>query len=75
VNVARSDPPTPRAQARARRSGGSRSERRARRSEGSGGGSAENRGIEQQGLSPPATSKYSLSGEGEEEESNGGQAP
>jgi hypothetical protein len=30
---------------------------------------------EQQGLSPPATSEYSSSGEGEEEESDGGQAP
>jgi hypothetical protein len=30
---------------------------------------------EQQGLSPPATSEYSSSGEGEEEESDRGQAP
>jgi hypothetical protein len=30
---------------------------------------------EQQGLSPLATSEYSLSGEGEEDESDGGQAP
>jgi hypothetical protein len=31
--------------------------------------------LEQQGLSPPATSEYSSLGEGEEEESDGGQAP
>jgi hypothetical protein len=30
---------------------------------------------EQQGLSPPATSEYSSSGEGEEEESDGGRLP
>jgi hypothetical protein len=30
---------------------------------------------ELQGLSPPATSEYSSSGEGEEEESDGGQPP
>jgi hypothetical protein len=41
VNAARSDPPTPRAQARARRSWGNRSGRRGRRSGGSGAGSRE----------------------------------
>jgi hypothetical protein len=45
VNASRSDPPTPRARARMRCSGGSRSGRLARRRRGSGDGSAGNRGV------------------------------
>jgi hypothetical protein len=44
VNTVRTDLPTPRARAHARRSGGSRSGRRVRRSGGSGGGSIGNKG-------------------------------
>jgi hypothetical protein len=77
VNAARSDLPTPRARARGRRSGGSRSEwrkkeRRIRRRERREQRDEEFRLREQQGLSPPATSEYSSLGEGEEEESDGG---
>jgi hypothetical protein len=50
-------------------------ERRIRRRERREQRDEEYRLREQQGLSPPATSEYSSSGEGEEEESDGGQAP
>jgi hypothetical protein len=75
VNAARSDPPTPRAQTCARRSGGNMSGRRVRRSGGSGAGSREmkNFGCESSRDSPPVTSEYSSSRD--EEESDGGQAP
>jgi hypothetical protein len=58
VNAARSEPPTPRARARAQRSGGSKSGRRARRRRGSGDGSAGNREVRSSGCasswdSPP----------------------
>jgi hypothetical protein len=49
VNVARSDPPTPRSRARAQRNGGSRSGRPARRSGASGGGSAGSKGARSSG--------------------------
>jgi hypothetical protein len=49
VNTARSDPPTPRARACARRSGGSKSGRRARRRRGSGDESAGNREVKSSG--------------------------
>jgi hypothetical protein len=81
VNVARSDPPTPRSRAhthaaqrreqeraaRKRERSILRRERRERRSE-------EFRLCEQQGLSSPGTEEYSSSGE-EEEESDEGRAP
>jgi hypothetical protein len=50
-------------------------ERRIRRRERREQRDEEYRLCEQQGLSPPASSDYSSSGEGEEEESDGGQAP
>jgi hypothetical protein len=58
VNTARSDPPTPRARAHARRSGRSKSGRHARRRRGCGDGSARNRGVRSSGCgssrgSPP----------------------
>jgi uncharacterized membrane protein YgcG len=49
VNAAWSDPPTPRARARARHSGGNRSGRHVRRSGGSGGGNAGSRGMKNSG--------------------------
>jgi hypothetical protein len=57
VNAARSDPPTPRARARARHSGGNRSGRSARRRRGSGDGSAGNRRVRSSGC---ASSRDSL---------------
>jgi hypothetical protein len=58
VNAARSDPPTPRARARVRRSDGNKSGRRARRRRGSGDGNARNREVRSSGCasswdSPP----------------------
>jgi hypothetical protein len=80
VNVARSDLPTPRARARARQRReqervAHKKERRIRRRERREQRDKEYRLHEQQGLSPPMISEYSSSGEGEEEESDGGQAP
>jgi hypothetical protein len=80
VNAARSDPPSPRARARAaqwreqervarkKEKGIRRRERREQRSE-------EFRPREQQGLSSPATLEFSSSNEEEEEESDGARGP
>jgi hypothetical protein len=82
VNAARSDPPTPRAQARPRATQRQEQERAARKKEWSirrwerqEQRNEEFRLREQQGLSSPGTSEYSLSDEEEEEESDGGRAP
>jgi hypothetical protein len=81
VNAARTNPPTPRTPARVRgavagaRAAARKKERRIRRQERREQRDEEYRLREQQGLSPSATSEYSSSGEGEEEESDGGQAP
>jgi hypothetical protein len=68
VNAARFDPPTPRARARKKERRTRRWERREQRDE-------EFPLRERQGLSPPATSEYLSSGEGEEEESDEGAGP
>jgi hypothetical protein len=82
VNAARSYPPMPRARACARAAqrreqerAAHKKERRIRRREHREQRDEEYQLREQQGLSPLATSEYSLLGEGEEEESDGGQAP
>jgi hypothetical protein len=82
VNAAPSDPPTPRARAHARAAqrreqeqAVCNKERRIRRRERREQRNEEFRLREQQGLSPPATSEYSSSGEEEEEASDRGRAP
>jgi hypothetical protein len=69
-------PPSPRAAQRREQEWATRKkERRIRRRECREQRDEEYRLREQQGLSPLATSEYSSLGEGEEEESDGGQAP
>jgi hypothetical protein len=80
VNATRSDPPTPRAQARApqqreQERAARKKEQRNRQWEHWEQRDEQFRLREQQGLYPPATSEYSSSGEEEEEENDGGQAP
>jgi hypothetical protein len=80
MNAARSDPPMPRvrvraAQRREQERAARKKERRIRRRERREQRDEEYWLREQQGLSPLVTSEYSLLGEGEEEESDGGQAP
>jgi hypothetical protein len=81
VHAAQSDPPTPRARARARAAQrrelerAPHKERSIRRREHREQRSEEFRLREQQGLSSPGTSEYSLLDEEEEEESDGGRAP
>jgi hypothetical protein len=79
VNTVWSDPPTPRARARARAAqrweqerAACKTERRIWRREHREQRDEEYRLCKQQGLSPPATLEYSSSGEGEEEGSDGG---
>jgi hypothetical protein len=79
VNAARSDPRTPRARARAaqrreQERAARKKEKRIRRRERREQKSEEFRLREQQGLSSPVTSEYSLSDEEEEKESDGGRA-
>jgi hypothetical protein len=82
VNAARFDPPTPRARARMRvaqrrkqERAARKKERRTRRWERREQRDEEFPLRERQGLSPPATSEYLSSGEGEEEESDEGAGP
>jgi hypothetical protein len=79
VDAARSDPPTPRARARAaqRREQelAARKERRIRQWERREQRDKEYRLCEKQGLSSPSASEYSSSGEREEEESDRGEGP
>jgi hypothetical protein len=82
VNATWSDPPTPRARARACAAQRREQERAARKKERSirqrerrEQRSEKFRLREQQGLSSPGTSEYSSSDEEEEEESDGGRAP